>query len=248
MYLYDFCKACYLKRDCRRITGELDNSKMLSDFCFPNQVAKYNVEKANIPLRFQQARIDDFKDNPKLMAHMKDIVSNLLDGESGVSLCLIGEKTGTGKTHCAAAVLNHYLVNTLRRRIEKKEDLFQDYPLVYFIDYALWVDTLRSRYSDEYDSEIVEPAFEVPVLVIDDIGAGKMSDYAREQTFILINTRYSNNLSTIITSNLSLEELSNPTVLGKRTVSRIMDNADIIEFCSTDRRSINNTFYIGSGR
>ena len=115
-------------------------------------------------------------------------------------------------------------------------------------DYVLWVDTLRSRYSDEYDSEIVEPTFEVPVLVIDDIGAGKMSDYAREQTFILINTRYSNNLSTIITSNLSLEELSNPTVLGKRTVSRIMDNADIIEFCSTDRRSINNTFYIGSGR
>jgi DNA replication protein DnaC len=86
------------------------------------------------------------------------------------------------------------LISTLRKRIGNKEDLFQDTPLVYFVDYALLVDTLRDRYSDSYDATLMENAFNVPLLLLDDVGSGKMSDYAREQTNILINHRYGNNL------------------------------------------------------
>jgi DNA replication protein DnaC len=243
--LYDFCNTCYLKNDCRRLTGELDNSKMLADFCFPNKVAKHNLTKANIPLRFQTARPSDYPEGSPLREHVEDAIYRLLNETTGVSLCYLGKVTGTGKTHCAATVANQYLISVMRRRIDNKEDLFQDSPLVYFVDYAWWVDMLRDRYSDSYDDEAIKNAFDVPLLVLDDLGSGKMSDYAREQTNILINHRYSNNLSTIITSNLSLDEMAEPTLLGRRVVSRISDSAEIVEFNLTDRRTRKRTLHIG---
>lgn len=242
--LYDFCDTCYLKSDCRRLTGEIDNSQVLPDFCFPRKVAEHNLALANIPLRFQKARRDDYKEGSVLREHINDVIDRLLDGEQGIFICYTGSVTGTGKTHCAATILNHYLISALRKRIGNKEDLFQDTPLVYFVDYALLVDTLRDRYSDSYDATLMENAFNVPLLLLDDVGSGKMSDYAREQTNILINHRYSNNLSTIITSNLTLEELSEPTVLGKRVVSRMSDGAEIINFCSSDRRVPKSIFSV----
>lgn len=55
--------------------------------------------------------------------------------------------------------------------------------------------------------ELIHEICNVPLLILDDIGAGKNSDWAAEQLFKIINDRTVNNFQTIITSNWSLEKL-----------------------------------------
>lgn len=66
-----------------------------------------------------------------------------------------------------------------------------------------------------------------PVLVLDDLGAEKSSDWTMEQLYSLINSRYKNLLPTIITTNLTYPEME--ARYGERTVRRIVDDAKIVK-------------------
>ena len=48
------------------------------------------------------------------------------------------------------------------------------------------------------------------LLIIDDFGAERSTDYAMEQVFYVIDERYKTNLPLIVTTNLSLDDLDNP--------------------------------------
>ena len=58
------------------------------------------------------------------------------------------------------------------------------------------------------------------LLIIDDFGAERNTDYALEQVFYVIDERYKTNLSLIITTNLSLTDMENPE---DQTHQRIYD-------------------------
>lgn len=238
--LYEFCDRCVLKYTCRHLTGEMGNANMLHDFCMPFRMAEHNFKLAGVPSRFKFANINDFKDNPALFSHINDLLALLYKGSSA-TVFYYSSETGTGKSHCAATTLNSYLIYKLREIAQNKGDIFPEEPLGYFIDYAYLIDMLRDRYKDGYAPEAINYSLNVPLLVLDDVGSGKMSEYAREQTNILINNRYSKNLSTIITSNLSLDELATDELLGKRAVSRIRDGAIVIGFNYADRREVKFT-------
>jgi DNA replication protein DnaC len=71
-------------------------------------------------------------------------------------------------------------------------------------------------------------------LVIDDLGAEKSSEWAREILYLIIDKRYSDLLPTIITSNLSPKELAEK--LDDRLVSRLMEDAIVIKIDGKDHR------------
>lgn len=72
------------------------------------------------------------------------------------------------------------------------------------------------------------------VLVLDDLGAEKSTEWSMATLFTIINRRYENIAPTIITSNLSLDELSRH--IGDRITSRIVGMCRVIEFKGKDRR------------
>ena len=72
------------------------------------------------------------------------------------------------------------------------------------------------------------------VLIIDDLGAEKMSEWIEETMFKIINKRYEEVLPTIITSNNDLESMEER--LGQRIVSRILEMCDVIKLEGGDRR------------
>lgn len=74
------------------------------------------------------------------------------------------------------------------------------------------------------------------LLIIDDIGAERVTDWVRERMVSIINTRVSNNLTTIYTSNLSPEELRGE--LGDRIASRVLGSSQVVEITSGDRRGL----------
>ena len=73
--------------------------------------------------------------------------------------------------------------------------------------------------------------------MLDDLGKEKTSDWVNEILYSIINYRYENLLPMIITSNLTISQLSKKT--GEATVSRLLEINKIIRFGSKDYRTEN---------
>lgn len=72
------------------------------------------------------------------------------------------------------------------------------------------------------------------LLMIDDIGSEKLSEWVLETFYTIVNKRYEEMLPTVFTSNLELHELAER--IGDRTVSRIVESCDVFEVTGDDRR------------
>ena len=74
------------------------------------------------------------------------------------------------------------------------------------------------------------------LLHIDDLGAEHRTDWVLEQLYTIINARYEDERSTIVTSNLGRDELA--AQLGERTVSRLEGMCEILPFFGDDARRV----------
>jgi DNA replication protein DnaC len=74
----------------------------------------------------------------------------------------------------------------------------------------------------------------IPLLLLDDLGAAKTSEWTEEITFRVINHRYEHHLATIVTSNLGGAELRNG--LGERVASRLREMSRQVALKGEDRR------------
>ena len=82
----------------------------------------------------------------------------------------------------------------------------------------------------EHLSDITHSA----VLILDDIGVEKASDWVKEILYFIVNERYENGAITCFTSNYPLSELAER--IGPRIVSRIRETCEVIELGGEDRR------------
>lgn len=102
---------------------------------------------------------------------------------------------GCGKTHLAAAIAN--------------EAMGRDQQVIFTVVPDL-LDHLRATFGPssevEYDQRF-EMVRNVPLLVLDDLGAESSTAWAREKLFQIINHRYNHRLPTVITSNQDLDKL-----------------------------------------
>ena len=146
---------------------------------------------------------------------------------SGRDVCACSG-TGTGKTAWACKIMSYYF-----RKIAFKSGL-ENEGLYIFL--PTFLEDLRSFYDnpDPDFAEEIQMVKSCKLLIIDDIGAEKPSEWVRERLLSFINARVSNGLSTIYTSNLSLEELDNK--MGQRVSSRIKGSTKEIQLSGSDRR------------
>jgi DNA replication protein DnaC len=96
---------------------------------------------------------------------------------------------GVGKTHLAAAVL--------RGLIEK------GIPCLFYESGTL-LKEIQSSYnpvSQTSESKVLEPVYDTEVLVLDELGASKPTNWVRDTMMQIINTRYNNRKLTIFTTN-----------------------------------------------
>ena len=74
----------------------------------------------------------------------------------------------------------------------------------------------------------------VDVLVLDDLGAQRPTEWTAEQLYAVVNRRWLEQLPTIVTANLTADDLA--ATVGPRMASRLHDGALAIELAGPDRR------------
>ena len=128
---------------------------------------------------------------------------------------------GSGKTHLAAAIVHRMAEQGIGGMFVVVPELLR---------------AIRRGYnSQSADADkLVNIAETSPLLVLDDLGAEKPSEWVSEQLYVIINRRYENMLPTIITTNCTTQELVER--IGQRTVSRIIEMTTPVKLTAKDYR------------
>lgn len=133
---------------------------------------------------------------------------------------------GAGKTVLAAKLTMDYI---------KEVCITNEIVDAGFITVPNILRNLRAVYSGHLtEKEVMRPLEETRWMVLDDLGVEKTSEWNLQILYELINTRYENNLVTIFTSNLSLDDIAQK--LGDRIASRISGMAKVLELAGQDFR------------
>jgi DNA replication protein DnaC len=125
-------------------------------------------------------------------------------GKTGLAICAMRERVGS--THCEALFLT-------------SPDL---------------LDRIRETYNRERgeagprEAQVMEAVKSVALLVVDDLGAEKVSDWVEEKLFALVNHRNNYELATIFTSNLPQGELDGH--VGPRISQRLAEMCLVLRF------------------
>ena len=129
--------------------------------------------------------------------------------EDNIGLIFWGN-TGNGKTYTAACIANALIDKGVP---------------VLVTSFAKILAAVTGMYSEDR-VRYMESLSEFKLLVIDDLGAERQSEYALEQVYAVIDQRYKSKLPIIITTNIPLDELKNPKNMDYQ---RIYDR--VLEMC-----------------
>jgi DNA replication protein DnaC len=144
------------------------------------------------------------------------------------SLLLQGP-TGTGKTYQAYAAIRE----AVSIAIPTRAGGFRS-PTWRAMTYAELTASLRPRGRD-YDTETILDGYrKLGLLLIDDLGAGKLTEFTEEATYRLINGRYEDMRPSIFTSNLGIAEFRD--AVGDRIASRLAEICQRVVLTGPDRR------------
>ena len=163
---------------------------------------------------------DDGK-NKELSNAMKKYADQFADfKKSGTGLLLFGN-TGTGKTFYAACIAN---------------ELIDKGYSVLMTNFARLINQLQGKF--EGRQEYIDSLNDYALLIIDDLGAERSSEYMQETVFNIIDARYRSGLPFIITTNLTLGELMNSdNITRERIYDRILERCYPIEVEGESRRT-----------
>lgn len=145
---------------------------------------------------------------------------------------------GTGKTYLAVGLLRDYVKSLpeIREGGTWKIDIGAKPIFVTVPELLLDLRSCFDSSTSAKEKSLVDKYSKTPFLVLDDLGAEKTSEYALQSLYIILNTRYNEHLElkTVITSNLSLDDVSK--YLNDRISSRINGMCKTLEFKGKDKR------------
>lgn len=200
----------------------LDQAEHVDPRCVQDNLQRAaELIERRVPARFR----DSVTDNPDVQAWVRETVSQANTAipyptvEAGPSLLLLGP-VGTGKTFQCYGAIRALAVSGVRCSWE----------LVTAADFYAGQRPRPRVDADEDFSRLTRTG----LLVLDDLGAAKATEWTEEITYRLINRRYEDCKPTIVTSNATPKTLAE--MLGERVTSRLREMGRVVVLKGVDRR------------
>lgn len=199
--------------------------------CWRGQVASRQLADARIPRRYLHCDFDNFRDYNEALRRAKLRARKLADEFPVVERGLFLEgPPGVGKTHLAVAVLRHVVARTGARAL--------------FYDTRDLLKLIRNTYDPVVrttELDVLRPVMSADLLVLDDLGAEKTSEWVEETLNLIVSTRYNERRATIFTSNYpdNPDETDPNTLLcrvGVRMRSRLHEMCEFLVVDAADFR------------
>ena len=202
--------------------------------CWRDQVGHKRLADANIPKRYQHCTLGNFTRVQRIARARPCCRRDALPSVSrrSTSGLFLEGQPGVGKTHLAAAVLKQVIQTTGARGL--------------FYDTRDLLRMIRSTYDPSIrttEIEILRPVMTADLLVLDDLGAEKTSEWVEETMNLIVNTRYNERRLTIFTSNYAdIPDDTDPNSLlfriGYRMRSRLHEMCEFIVMDGADYREL----------
>jgi DNA replication protein DnaC len=201
--------------------------------CWRAEMAERHLLEARIPQRYSRCELSTFEHDTDSQRDAFRRASAFVQQFPAVDrgLLLYGPN-GVGKTHLAVGMLKA----VMRTRGARG----------FFFETRELLKLVRDTYNRsvaETEMDVLAPVLKADVLVLDDLGAERTSDWVQETLGLVVNTRYNERRPTIFTSNLvdspdSTDPRSFIYQLGSRTRSRLAEMCDWVEMHGVDMREV----------
>jgi DNA replication protein DnaC len=199
--------------------------------CAAEELPEILKQRARIPPLYENASLDNFslpQNNPvahNALGHVMRIVRDYVRDFPALDrpgLLLFGDP-GTGKTHLAVAALR----GLLQRGFEGQ-----------FFDYQNLLDRIRAGYdetSGSSDREAYRAALDAPILLLDDLGAHRVTDWVMDTVTSIITYRCNQKKAMIATTNLADSDAGIP--LSERAQGFVQTRTTLAERIGMRARS-----------
>jgi DNA replication protein DnaC len=205
------------------------------------------IKQAHIPERYAHCVLSEYVSqfpgaNRSLAAALvqaQNFVKAYPFGTAGNGLLLTGS-IGVGKTHLAVGILRELIAQRGAKGL--------------FVDYRELLKELQNSYSRNVDATelgILQPVFDAEVLVLDELGASKPSEWVGDTIGTILNGRYNRKLTTIVTTNYAnlppagaLKDAAKAAIredtlgdrIGERIRSRLQEMCVVVQMEGDDFR------------
>jgi DNA replication protein DnaC len=165
--------------------------------CVAEAKLKRALDRARIPQRYQSCSLNDYvtdfpgSNKSLVLAHL--YASSFVQRfpvETGTTGVMMVGSIGVGKTHLAVAILKALILERGASGL--------------FCDYRELLKKLQNSYSqrgDGSEADILAPILSAQVLVLDELGAAKPTEWVTDTIGYVLNSRYNDCRTTIITTN-----------------------------------------------
>jgi DNA replication protein DnaC len=199
--------------------------------CWREQVGHNRLADARIPKRYQHCTLANFTTYNESLERAVAKSKRVAEAYPVINQGLLLEgQPGVGKTHLAVAVLKQVIQTTGARGL--------------FYDTRDLLRVIRSTYDPAIrttELEVLRPVMTVDLLVLDDLGAEKTSEWVEETMNLIVNTRYNEKRLTIFSSNFQdIPDDGEPNSLvfriGHRMRSRLHEMCEFVALDAADYR------------
>src|SRR5579862_2143647 len=201
--------------------------------CWREQIGQHRLADANLPKRYLHCTLANFaaynESLEQAVAKARRVAESFPVESRGL---LLEGQPGVGKTHLAVAVLKQVIKTSGARGL--------------FYDTRDLLRVIRSTYDPSIrttELEILRPVMTADLLVLDDLGAEKTSEWVEETMNLIVNTRYNERRLTIFTSNYQdIPDDTEPNSLlfriGHRMRSRLHEMCEFVVLDGADYREL----------
>jgi DNA replication protein DnaC len=216
---------------------ETPEGRVVTCRCRAGDAAEARLRAAQIPERYKDCTIENYKLNlpsthpshARARASAKRFIEDWKARDRG--LLFVGP-VGVGKTHLAVAILRTLVTENGVRGV--------------FCDFSDLLDRIKATFSPanaDNAEGVVAPYRDAELLVLDELGSQRPTDWVRDVLYGLINTRYNRQRITIVTSNYG--DAAGPNAeeplerrVGTMVRSRLYEMCDLVVLDGADYRAM----------